>query len=1285
MFVDSNSLRLTKDSRPATSQEVVQEALSATAEYYSAFGRRTSREEIAEDLTESAPMPPTGILPNDCAPETKKFFRRFAAQHSNLFCYYCGATPDHWWSGAIAPGAEEMHKDHIVPHSAGGPSTDENLIAACGWCNQRKSDSSVESFRRRMKRKFDVSQDPEFFGELPEARRALGIDVDVQTTGFPEGKSLLPDSEHGALEIPAYHITADGEVRRLEEASGVQYCLAGLYRKETGRDIRPARLKLIFPPQRGLTSEIRKDLTDEQARFAQLIPDLREGRNLENRQRSFVRCLAKAFARYGFGEDLLDQARTYYGDERGKCTYDAAGTVARELPLDEIDRLPVACEPEQRKLPVDDRWFHEWTLTLMDAEEVLRFTEDAGRWHYLSTLISEVGTEPETNAPDYRKWPYVALTPEELSPVTELLGLGSYYDFEEDKPIGDGRSPILLPHWPDKEYQALDHQIRVATDVHEQPTAAKGVGQTIKPEAIEGALGKYSEMGRDDRSRYQEAAEILRSALSRDRPTILLVRGDQIKIGCDCASARGQALIAGTNLRGTLETESDGRPRPQFDRYSGNQQLTQFLTEEGHEHLRDFARQEIENVASKCQTLEGIAQIVSETTNGRPRENQDAYADFLKDAITGGGIRMKSADDWIQRLKGDTGELVTTAQVRRRLASSTASYLSHWLRHFCIEGRAHLHLGCASDQSLLKKVWTGPAGHSPLADPSAVMHPRKASKLLGADDDGDIVGGMAANTDLSGVMAKVVMLWRFPQVDVPAFMAFPEDFYTPWDGRTEQEQNRFRRVIEIFAPNEIPEEPSLEDKEVTLLEASEAYRLSGTGAREAIDAEPVSKDASEKAAWDMVERKRKLNQMGSLTHDLERLGDLMAKADASPQHARNSGCDKVAETYENAFNEVRSEAGKTSLSIELTAVKYKKATEREVERPSFRWRLLDSPDGRAARRRMPIDYPDELKSVDSLLKEYPEQYSICLEDWEGPRGESRHAVLIRGLIQNSVQKVVQAFERIKVDRQPLLNVMRKKKKAYLENFEEKQLQIEKKRIRREADTVCTACRFFRDIWRNLRKNGKCFEQEADDKTAARKKMKNRRYRVSRELKEFMEQISQTLSPMGLAEGVRRDWGKEGSGHNRRWDNTTAAGMRLLAGRTGEVFLPQKISTEPLESEEQYAVVFTTGRQNAIPIDRIGETCRVKSMHTRSDDGERVGEVTLEDGAEFTAHFDSDDEAPPRDVCEAVEKGEAVARVTRTTRSQGLLRWKTYSEDRAPFDHDPLSQRESKHSEIIERR
>ena len=539
------------------------------------------------------------------------------------------------------------------------------------------------------------------------------------------------------------------------------------------------------------------------------------------------------------------------------------------------------------------------------------------------------------------------------------------------------------------------------------------------------------------------------------------------------------------------------------------------------------------------------------------------------------------------------------------------------------------------------------------------MHPRKVSKLLGADDDGDIVGGVAAHTDLDGTTSKVVMLWRFPQVDAPAFMAFPEGFYTPWDGSTEEERDRYRRVIEIFAPTEISGEPPLGDEEVTLVAASEAYRLSGTGARESIDAGPISKDATEKAAWEMIERKRKLNQIGPLTRDLERLGDLVAKVGASVQRARDNGQDVVAGIHEKTYNAVRSEAEKTRLSTELVAIKHKKATEREVERPALQWPSFDYRNSRTVRqRKMPIDYPDDLEKIDTLLKEYSGKESICLEDWEGPRGESRHAVLIRDLIHNPVQEVVQIFERVKVDRQTFLNVTRKKLDAHLARFEEEQLQIERTRIGREADTACIACQFFRQMWHNLRKEEKCYGKKAHDKEAAQKKMKDRRRRVSRELGDFMSQISQALGPMGLAEGIRRDWGEKDSRPDRRWANTTTAGTRLLTGRTGEVFLSQKINTRPLGSEEKYAVIFTSGKQNTIPIDEIGETSKVRSMNTRIEDDERIEEIKLENGEELVAHYSSEYKSSPTDICVAVERGTVTVRITRTTRSQGILRWKS---------------------------
>lgn len=49
-------------------------------------------------------------------------------------CQYCGETFC----------ALDLTLDHVIPRSKGGPSTWENLVAACGVCNRRKADRTPE-------------------------------------------------------------------------------------------------------------------------------------------------------------------------------------------------------------------------------------------------------------------------------------------------------------------------------------------------------------------------------------------------------------------------------------------------------------------------------------------------------------------------------------------------------------------------------------------------------------------------------------------------------------------------------------------------------------------------------------------------------------------------------------------------------------------------------------------------------------------------------------------------------------------------------------------------------------------------------------------------------------------------------------------------------------------------------------------------------------------------------------------------------------------------------------
>lgn len=63
------------------------------------------------------------------APLRRKSGSRFAAR-----CSYCLRVSD------------DMERDHIVPFSAGGPDTPDNIVPACRECNARKRDKSLLEF-----------------------------------------------------------------------------------------------------------------------------------------------------------------------------------------------------------------------------------------------------------------------------------------------------------------------------------------------------------------------------------------------------------------------------------------------------------------------------------------------------------------------------------------------------------------------------------------------------------------------------------------------------------------------------------------------------------------------------------------------------------------------------------------------------------------------------------------------------------------------------------------------------------------------------------------------------------------------------------------------------------------------------------------------------------------------------------------------------------------------------------------------------------------------------------
>jgi 5-methylcytosine-specific restriction endonuclease McrA len=57
--------------------------------------------------------------------------RRQVMERDDHCCQYCGDN------------GGQMHCDHVIPLAAGGPTTLDNLVAACASCNRSKKDRPV--------------------------------------------------------------------------------------------------------------------------------------------------------------------------------------------------------------------------------------------------------------------------------------------------------------------------------------------------------------------------------------------------------------------------------------------------------------------------------------------------------------------------------------------------------------------------------------------------------------------------------------------------------------------------------------------------------------------------------------------------------------------------------------------------------------------------------------------------------------------------------------------------------------------------------------------------------------------------------------------------------------------------------------------------------------------------------------------------------------------------------------------------------------------------------------
>jgi hypothetical protein len=1106
--------------------------------------------------------------------------------------------------------------------------------------------------KKLRKRAAELRGQADFYAAL-DARRCLAEDAEDPTElPAPDTADFgrQPQEKYGGIQVDLHRIGGE----KIEESSGVRYCLAGHWRHVTGQDPRPKRYEVVLPPENNPVDETTRPQSESDVALMQTVAQpqtAEEARSAKGRLAEWQRSQAKTRLR----EEIVNSGR-----------------------------LAVHAEAEQ-----PHGILKSFTVTALDAEFVHSFAHDLSELHYLKGFTSGGGYLPNSDKPDYRRYDYMALDAVEASVVAQALGVGPYVrpvddeekaDLERNgqmyKVIVDGRGMLLHPSSPST-HEEREFQLRAAIGHDGRPKGyAKGMARVYDGDVMAEALAWARDNG------AETAVTILEHVLETGEPTLILVKDDQIKVGHERIRPYGEALVAATHLRGTdqtetVETESGSyeRAKPQYGRIRSNPQVTQLLTPDGFELLEEHLRTETRIVADKLRTVPGIAELVSQSVRQQLEEaKQGTYhqgRDQLTDAIIGGGVRMKQSD-WEDALTGGQGQIQMLPSTLGRLDFNISAYVrSHLLTAMGIYGYGHHHAACENSSALCRSLWQS---SPPQTDASAVAFPYKVSRLMNADDDGDIVVSLAADAEVliadedgtptgETQVQKVVLTWRYPCVDVPVLWAFPKGTPTPFDGADDEERARFKRIIEVFGPKHEEGEPGFEEDEVTLLSTHNAVRLSDQGAKEQVDKTRASGPVNTKTSMELVDKKRQLGQAGPLTRDLERCADLLALAMRKGNKALEKGWNALYEESGEIYNDAMDLATTTSVRIEdnLTAFKYETMPTLEGVRFDIE-KLAREPMGKgevylgsdeAVRQNVPLDYHDVVDAVDSVLPRYAREGISLIggldpddsedyEPWEGPNGPSRHAGLIRRICQEEIPKVADSLASIETTKVPFRKVLAQRARDYFDEHPD-----EKERLVAESRYVLQLCRHYRQFWRTV--NDK--ETEARTRVAETEEFEKRiqewRSRAARGIHESMKALARDVSPEGLAYGIARDWNPD-RGHS------ASAGMAMLTGRIGEVLLPAGTEVESVRSDEQYRTVFTRG--DDIPGAFQTDTVTVVDLiRLDSSENEPDARILLESDEAFNIHVKSDEPGHP--VPADVATGEYTMELTKTSRRGGLLRWR----------------------------
>jgi hypothetical protein len=471
----------------------------------------------------------------------------------------------------------------------------------------------------------------------PEEREALYLDAQTAHEMHAALAARIRDEASTsplALPMPTYSLTrgvplvldeegnptedvSDREGEYLPGLSTPRFCLGGLVRA-LGRDVRAVRL-VGWVPVAGVTSQTAEaygipvpgpeDMAEINRHFAGVVSDW---------QRYQVERRILAYCRE---HDMLPVAAPPRGGARSNGLAEVTVTLASS---DFVREVCSYTGPEGQDLGREQ--VHYLQVVFSNGDVQTRRVEDPVFEISDTGELVQTGVETRFEAvPDYRFMNYLALTPEEMDPVSELLGVGPF--------VSDGSgfvfsSPITASEMAERALSVegvditegearrrarayerrrrLEFQFR-ATEISPDGevlfltkgmlTSMSRASATMAVERFEDeflaivAEMEVSPSGSPERktasdalaafvARYQPAWRLLQEVASCPNEVALIVRGDQIKVGagkatgalrlCDHAEPFrfGALAVVGTYLKGTPgdveDLRGDGADRLQL-------------------------------------------------------------------------------------------------------------------------------------------------------------------------------------------------------------------------------------------------------------------------------------------------------------------------------------------------------------------------------------------------------------------------------------------------------------------------------------------------------------------------------------------------------------------------------------------------------------------------------------------------------------------------------------------------------------------------------------------------